>query len=121
MLLSDLIGRPYGLPCNPPHSFDCWELVRFVRDTFYGLDDPVEVRRRLPGLMPDYVREWLPMWRPLALAEAKAGDVVLMDERHVGVLTELGVLHACREAGCVRASRPAVIARAFRTVRWLRY
>lgn len=30
-MYDDLIGRPYALPCDPPHSFDCWELAKEVR------------------------------------------------------------------------------------------
>ena len=39
MSISDLIGKPWALPCDPPASFDCWELAVAVRDRL-GLVTP---------------------------------------------------------------------------------
>lgn len=40
--LTDLIGKPWSCPCQPPDNYDCWALV-------------VEVRKRLGIQIPDYL------------------------------------------------------------------
>ncbi len=47
----DLIGKPWAIPCDPPHSYDCWELA-------------VEVRNRMGLFTPTY--DIPPMIRKLA-------------------------------------------------------
>ena len=41
--LTDLIGKPYALPCDPPNSYDCWAIV-------------AEGRKRLGLSNPDYTK-----------------------------------------------------------------
>lgn len=32
LYIYDLIGKPWSLPCDPPNSYDCWELAIAVRE-----------------------------------------------------------------------------------------
>ena len=92
-----LIGKPWCVPCDPPHSFDCWELVRHVR-FFYGKETPcvVDLAARRPK---DRKHIETPPEGWHKVPEGTLLSVVRMGQAHVGVLTEQGVIHCSRRLG----------------------
>ena len=92
MKLLDLIGKPWAVPCDPPDTFDCWELVLTVRAA-HGLrtDTYVERAARQPHhrtLMEEPPKGWrrLDTPSPLCVARMAGGrhvGVVMPDMRHI--------------------------------------
>ena len=110
-LLADLIGRPWALPCDPPQSFDCWELVCHVRGRA-GLDTPDYSDHR-SGLVSDMVLLHMadPKTEWNILLEPSPWCVVLMRRKHVGVyLPDRTVIHAQEGTG-VRVDRLDLLSR----------
>lgn len=99
-----LIGKPWAVPCNPPNSFDCWELVRHVREVTFNKGTPSIVERgdRKPKdrtLITNPPTEWVEIPTP------EVGCVVRIGETHVGVFLGRGdVMHAQFGSG-VRVDR----------------
>lgn len=105
-----LVGRPYAFPCRPPETFDCWQLVRYVR-----------MLRDLPCPLPFSDAEAWCVPENLAVATARArgcwrvlpapqeGAMAVLDPAHVGIVIEGGVLHAlARNSSVVWTSMGAV-------------
>ena len=102
MSFSDLIGRPWALPCNPPQSFDCWELAVEVRDRL-GLTTPAYKvppqartaahRRDLGGADP---KVWKRLERPVDGCLVGFGSVLI---KHCGVYFNRRVMHSVEGSG----------------------
>ena len=104
--MRDLIGAPYALPCDPPHTFDCWQLVVHARETI-GLrtpHGPVAVEDRSLAdkeyfAHPD-PKVWTPIGRPSEGCVVAFGNPA----SHVGVYIGGRVLHASHKTGvCLHA------------------
>ena len=93
MNIRGIIGAPWAVPCDPPSSFDCWELVRHVR-AMIGLRTPsvVDKDRRRPSDRKQFGQP--PMgWNQLS--EPVEGCVARIGSAHVGVYLNGGdVIHA---------------------------
>lgn len=81
--ITSVIGRPWLVPCDPPVSFDCWELVRYIRE-LHGISTPSVVDRmaRVPSsraLFSTPPSGWIKLPSPLRLCVVRIGD------KHVGV------------------------------------
>lgn len=115
-----LVGRPYRFPSEPPLSFDCWTLVKFVREQM-GLRNPLpfddgEAWCQPGNLMLATARARC-CWsqRP----EPQPFDMAVLEPSHVGVVIGSGVLHALsRHASVVWTTMPAVRRRWPRTEWW---
>lgn len=99
---TDLIGRPYALPSEPPSSFDCYSLVEFVRRECFGLPTPIPYAVESLVSPNDVGRVWLTVehmdvWQPVK--EPVDGDIVKLERAHVGVYCCGAVLHAWRASG----------------------
>jgi len=91
--LCSLIGKPWAVPCDPPNSFDCWELVRYVR-AIYGLVTPsvIDVSERAPKHRKHITN---PPVGWLKLSEVVDHCVVRMGGTHVGLYLGRGnIIHA---------------------------
>jgi hypothetical protein len=105
-----LVGRPYAFPCDPPRSFDCWQLVRYVRG-LRGLASPLPFSDAegwcRPENLPEAVSRARGTWQALPAPTEMA--MAVLEPRHVGVVVEGGVLHAgTRQGGVVWTSMGAV-------------
>lgn len=90
----EYLGRPWQLPCEPPHSFDCWEFAREIRSKM-GLETP--------EVVPYTERKWADRqsfsstigWRQLE--QPVPGCLVMMKwpPIHCGVYLENGRVAHC--------------------------
>jgi cell wall-associated NlpC family hydrolase len=114
-----LIGRPYAFPSNPPESFDCWTLVRHVRQ-MHGLPCPLPF---------DDGEDWCqPHALPLALDRARPGwrvepepsrlAMAILPPDHVGVFVDGGVLHALARGATVVFTSMQIVRRRWPAVEW---
>jgi hypothetical protein len=108
--MQHLVGRPYAFPCQPPDSFDCWQLVRYVR-MLRGLASPLPFDDRdawcRPDALPEAIARARASWR--ALPGPAECAMAVLEPRHVGVVIDGGVLHAgSRQGGVVWTSMAAV-------------
>ena len=93
--IRSLVGTPYNFPSHPPHTFDCWSLVKYVRG-LKGLECPLPFSDAEEWCMPvnmvpaiAMAREsWTTMDEPVDFCMA------VMERSHVGVVLDDGVLHA---------------------------
>lgn len=124
MELAQLIGRPYQLPSEPPISFDCYSLVAYVRENFFGLPTPAPydistVTKDEAGRAIVAVRS-MNMWE--VVKQGKFGDIVQMEKYHIGVFVAGGVMHAWRtnRSGSVVLTNFRVVDRLFSMCDFLR-
>lgn len=102
--LTPLIGRPWAVPCDPPSTFDCWELVRYVRG-LRGITTPsvVNIGDRKPTdrkFFKNKPNGWYELMAPHPYC------VVFFGVSHVGVYLTVGqIMHAQLGAG-VCINRP---------------
>lgn len=96
--LRSLIGKPWAIPCDPPNTFECWELVRHVRALF-GIQTPSVVDADKRSLMNTRIIANPPAdWQ--RLNEPTPYCVVLLGHKHVGVwIGDNQVLHTERNTG----------------------
>lgn len=115
--IAALIGRPWQIPCEPPHTFECMELCVYVRDML-GLDTPTLVDRLQRDMdnrgyleTPDGV--WQQLDRP------HTGCIARIGASHVGIYLadQRGVLHASEGSG-VRLDKVAVLERLWSVDYW---
>ena len=103
-----LVGTPYAFPSDPPHSFDCWSLVKHVRIK-QGLPCPLPFRDSeewcVPGNLERATMRARSLWQPMPWSMTRsppAYAMAVLSPSHVGVVVEDGVLHAlCRNASVV--------------------
>ena len=99
----EVIGKRWAVPCDPPRTFDCWELVIYVR-RFHGLHTPSVVDRadRMPSSRRHIDKPptgWVKLDEPKQLCVARFSSA------HVGVfLGGDNVIH-CELAMGVRIDR----------------
>ena len=79
-----LIGKPWAVPCDPPNTFDCWELVRHVR-ALSGRSTPSVVERGLRAptdrlCIRTPPAGWYQLDKVAPFCVARIGD------KHVGVM-----------------------------------
>jgi hypothetical protein len=114
-----LVGRPYAFPCQPPESFDCWQLVRYAR-MLRGLDSPLPFDDRegwcTPQALPLALQRARGTWRALP-APAECCMAVL-DPSHVGVVVGDGVLHALASHRGVLWTKLGIVRRRWPKVEW---
>ena len=86
------------MPCEPPQSFDCWELVREVRQKL-GLPTPAYVERQARSPRDrDLIASPPAGWTRLLLPTL--GCVVRIGDKHVGAyLNNVRVMHAQAPGG----------------------
>ncbi len=119
------LGRRWACPCDPPDTFDCWELVVQVRADM-GLDTPpyVPVAERIPSGALRYLTAPPSGWRR---ADPAPGVVAVCGRlcTHVGVYLSPGqIMHTApdfRGGGVVRCDRADVATRLFGIVRGFDY
>lgn len=100
--LVDIIGLEWACPCQPPMSFDCWELVRYLRASA-GLETPMHVPTpernesdaRLFRRPPP---EWVQVIHPVDYCVVRMGP----QKNHVGLYRRGRVVHVMKATG-VRA------------------
>jgi len=95
--LSHMIGKGWAMPCDPPETFDCYELVRHVRRSF-GLNTP-SVVDRADRVMRDADQFGHPPARWSELPRPVLGCVARIGTKHVGVY-----LGASRIVHCIKGS-----------------
>lgn len=115
----DLVGRPYAFPSTPPETFDCWTLVKFVRQQM-GLACPLpfddEEAWCVPGNLDQATARARTCWTPLP---APAPFVMaVLEPSHVGVVLGSGVLHAASRHASVVWTTMAVIRRRWPKAEW---
>lgn len=114
-----LVGRPYSFPANPPASFDCWKLVRYVRE-LRGLACPLpfsdEEAWCRPDALPEAVSRARGTWR--VLEQPAQNCMAVLSSTHVGVVVDNGVLHAWAGSGNVVWTRMRAILRVWPSVEW---
>ena len=82
--MKEVIGKPWAVPCDPPNSFDCWELCRYVRETVFDLWTPSVVDKALRQPSDRRYIDTPPTgW--MQLNDPQVGCVVRMGRTHVGV------------------------------------
>jgi hypothetical protein len=117
--LQALIGRPYAFPSDPPRSWDCWSLVKWVRAQS-GLASPLPfddaARWCRPEALPEAVRRARGCWQ--ALPEPRQFAMAVLDPSHVGVVVDGGVLHALASHSGVLWTRLGVARRRWPQVEW---
>lgn len=105
MCISDLIGKPYAVPCYPPDSYDCWELAVEVRRVL-GLATPATTvppanRRSKLSIRhfqgPEQVN-WHQVETPRNGTMVGFGKKII---RHCGVWYNGRVIHAYADLGSV--------------------
>ncbi len=99
MNMRELIGRPYAIPCDPPVSYDCWELALLVRRTFDRYT-PVHVDRadRSEAVLQRSIEAPPTGWRLLDAPTLHC--LVLIGKKHCGVfLGGVDVIHTSKSAG----------------------
>jgi hypothetical protein len=120
----DLIGIPYALPSTPPDNFDCFSLVEYVREHSFNRATPLpysvygkgydEIARTIVTIthksMYRYVDKFVP------------GDIVQLEDCHIGVALPDGVLQAWRAngKGSVVCTGWRIVNRLFMMCRFLR-
>lgn len=106
-----LVGRPYcqdGSHPNPPETFDCFTLVKYVRELCYQITTPLMIGEcflrqavdrhtneivdidQMAKLIEIHLEHRI--YKPVA--EPKPGDIVMFNDHHIGVVVEGGVLAA---------------------------
>lgn len=113
--LKALIGKPYKLNAKGPEAFDCWHVVKCVRETLFDdvLPD-IEVPKD-PSLLwlGRVFRDDAERKRWEQTEEIADGNLVLMSRAtqavHIGIwLAEGGVLHAVEVDGVVFQDIPVL-------------
>lgn len=114
-----LVGRPYAFPSRPPHTFDCWSLVKHVRQG-EGLACPLPFDDGAPWCVPGNLAEAYtrarPLWRLRGAPEPFA--VAVLEPAHVGIVLAGGVLHALSANASVVWTTLAVIRRRWPKTEW---
>jgi len=120
-MYSDLIGRPWACPCDPPNSFDCWGLVVEVRKRL-GLPTPhyLDAPERT---MSDTKAFETPPVGCFEVSEPKRGVVVLFGApaHHCGImLNECDMMHSYHvgDVGAVRIDNMRFAKRLYRTYKF---
>ncbi len=117
--LLSLVGRPYAFPSDPPNSFDCWSLVKYVR-TSRGLPCPLPFSDQedwcVPGNLQLATARARGMWK--AKEHPEPFDMAVLEPAHVGVVLDGGVLHALSRNASVVFSSFAVIRRIWPKAEW---
>lgn len=98
------LGVPFRHQGRHRAGVDCGGLLLAVGEEAGLTLVPPEVYSQSPD--PDVIRAALAAnCHPIALADARPGDVLLLafagEPRHVGLMTDLGILHAWRKPGRV--------------------
>jgi hypothetical protein len=90
-----LVGQPYAFPSFPPVSFDCWTLVKYVRE-LHSLPCPLPFNEKAPWCVPEYMPSAIKLAAPhwVIVAEPAQMSMAVMERQHVGVVVDDGVLHA---------------------------
>jgi hypothetical protein len=89
------LGKPWALPCQPPHSYDCWEFAIEIRRAFFGRGTPVtlELERRTTEAAAQFFSEPPDAWRDVP--NPRPGNLLLFGGKHCGVLLEGGRVAHC--------------------------
>jgi cell wall-associated NlpC family hydrolase len=115
-----LVGKPYAFPSHPPESFDCWTLVKYVRELVI-LPCPLPFRDDeawcTPAGMARALAEARPHWKP-RIGGPERGDMAVFNNEHVGVFWDGGVLHALAHNASVVWTSGPVLRRAFPKIEW---
>jgi len=91
--LRDLIGTPFAIPCNPPESYDCWELVRAARKVMDKITPSYVDRDKRTAMSHRRIKYCESEWDRLDVP--RLGCIVKIGDGHVGVyLGNNQVLHA---------------------------
>ena len=126
----ELVGLPCEEPCNPPHSFNCWELVRYVRKQCFELDTPLITRDVDYTAPAEAIRDlvetgYIAQWMAVD-GNPGRGDVAMLasqDEdlfNHVGVfLGPTQMLHATTST--VMLTGLPVIRRVYKAIKVYRW
>ncbi|WP_034619250.1 hypothetical protein [Oleidesulfovibrio alaskensis] len=126
----ELIGKPWARKPNPPVTYNCGELVRYIYKTRLGIDSPAIVAdpANLRAVLGD-VRN-LARYGEFAVVEApREYDVVWMfrrsDPDHIGVYVETAdggmVLHCLRGFGVVLDSPFELRAQGWKALQYMRH
>lgn len=108
-----LVGRPYAFPSHPPETFDCWSLVRYVREQM-GLRCPLPFNDAAAWCVPENIRVAVERARPSWSVVPVPSDLAMavMSRHHVGIVFGRGVLHAlARHATVVWTGQTAILRR----------
>lgn len=119
---TDLIGAPFRWGGRDPRTgIDCWGVcleglrrlgIPFRADWVYSEADARSLVRA--------VREGTSRLARIPEQQAETGDIVIMDSRHAGMVTDEGILHSCAGFGCCMqsAERLRIL---YRTLEWYRW
>lgn len=126
------LGKPWEAAPNPPHSYNCGELVRAIHLDFFGIDTPAipiddaRVRRQCVAAMQPDLFGLIPID---GIDAPRDFDVAFMGRKrlaHCGVAVHTGeglrILH-CPEACCgVCLDTPMELRfMGFPNIRWFRH
>lgn len=115
----ELVGKPYKFPSDPPLTFDCWTLVKYVR-TQAGLPCPLPFDDQeawcAPGNLARATEAARPLWRSVAKPQPLA--MAVLEPAHVGVVLGDGVLHALSRRSAVVWTTLAVVRRQWPKAQW---
>ena len=120
MQVRDLIGKPWAIPCQPPHSYDCWEIAVEVRKRLglmTPLYEPIETRTEaeLPVAFDGpFKREWVETDQLVKGTLVTFGDPIT----HCGVMiSDRDVLHTSGK-GATEVLRLPLVRRFFGVVQF---
>ena len=125
-----LVGKPCLINSNPPNSFNCWDLVKYVRLKSFDLETPLIIsfddRKDPEGTIKRLFESGaLSKWKYIQYGYT-FGDVALLATldrnymNHVGVfINEHTVIHAT--SSTVMCNSVAVLKRAYKALQVYRW
>ena len=121
--MNDLVGIPYVTGGRDPVvGVDCVGLLELALERF-GIRWRCFVNTEDAEAMADTLsrQQCSPIWRKIEEAEARPGDVVVLNRHHVGILVDGGVLHSTRGHGSCIQSVTALRRSRYPVIAWYRY
>lgn len=92
----EFIGKPYESPPHPPETFDCYQLVVWVREICFGIKTPLIVDPSF--ICAENMAQLIELHHEREIYcrvdKPEPSDIMLFDSAHVGVVVEGGVLSA---------------------------
>ena len=114
-----LVGCPYAFPSAPPKTFDCWSLVKYVREC-EGLPCPLPFDDKedwcVPGNLMQATARARACWTRLPKPEPFV--MAVLEPSHVGIVIGGGVLHALSRNASVVWTTLAAIRRRWPQAEW---
>lgn len=87
-LITELIGKPYAFPSDPPKSFDCFSITMYIRSTLFNKNTPIN-NLTIDSSCDKYIEQEKPT----------EGCIVTMTDQHVGVYVREKIITALTNRG----------------------